>query len=183
VSASSPPLALETWEIASAMRKQHRLDVGIAQDMLRQTGNIEPMCVLITPDGKRNAVVIPGIGQPESKDASYAALAQLAAKLRAVGLSLLTEAWMRFVKRRQGESKRAFEERISIPVREFEDRLEVLQVFTCWRGSEGDVRSLSTTREIRRDAKGDVIGFGDLDQNEIESTEARVAQCLPRLAP
>ena len=136
--------------------KQQRLDVEFAKGILLAHGELAPMFVVHTPD-KIEVLLAPPWRDRDEKFPFYNLLKLRAAADGAIGMTFITEAWMRDVPLVAGETEAEHRVRAqAVPPSEAEDRMEVVMVMTTYRDADGK-QDLTATLDIVRNAAGKVI--------------------------
>jgi hypothetical protein len=139
--------------------KQVRFDIEFAKRMVLEQGSCITILVVHLP-GDRRVVCTPPPDLGKETVALY--LRAYCAAHDAEGFAFISEAWMRNVPRRFGETEAEHDARIAVPIRQAEDRVEIVMAQIVYR--DGDARRTShEEREIMRDAMGKVTGFRPLD--------------------
>jgi hypothetical protein len=140
--------------------KQVRFDIEFAKRMILEQGSCATILV-IHLDAERRVVCMPPPDLGKETVALY--LRAYCAAHDAQGFAFISEAWMRDVPKRFGETEAEHHARIdAVPIREAEDRVEIVMAQIVYR--DGDERRTShEEREILRDANGTVTGFRPLD--------------------
>lgn len=142
---------------ADRWAKQLRFDIEFAKRTVLERGNCAPIMVVYVR-GKAPMLVQPP---------RYLTLDTVAGYLRAVciaedaeGFGYLSEAWMRVVIRRDGETTAEHDRRAhAIRPAEAEDRIEVVIAEIIWRDDDGERRTMHESFEIVRDARGEPVSF------------------------
>lgn len=132
---------------------QELLDFNMrfAIERLVGIGEVGRMFVLHTDDG---AVLIPGEWSDEVERQNIYRLVRLVALAHdATAVAMVTEAWMRKVKRRSGESRAEFDARTgAVMPSQAEDRIEVVVATLAYRDAADARHTLSKVQEIVRGA-------------------------------
>jgi hypothetical protein len=140
--------------------RQVRFDIEFARRMILEQGSCATILVIHLP-GDRRVVCTPPPGLGKETVALY--LRAYCAAHDAEGFAFITEAWMRDVPRRFGETEAEHDARIdAVPIREAEDRVEIVMAQVVYRDGD-ERRTAHEEREIMRDATGKVTGFRPLD--------------------
>jgi hypothetical protein len=139
--------------------RQVRFDIEFAKRMILEQGSCSTIMVLHLP-GDRRLVCHPPANLGKETTSLY--LRAYCAAHDAEGFAFISEAWMRNVTRRFGETEAEHDARIdAVLPREAEDRVEIVMAQVVYR--DGDARrTVHEEREIMRDAKGKVTGFRPL---------------------
>jgi hypothetical protein len=155
--------------------KQVRFDIEFAKRMILEQGSCTTIMVLHLP-GDRRLVCHPPADLGKETTSLY--LRAYCAAHDAEGFAFISEAWMRNAPMRFGETEAEHHARIdAVSPAEAEDRIEVVMAQITYR--DGDARrSLGEMREILRDAKGKVTGFGTLSELDGRVAEGRWTEVL-----
>jgi hypothetical protein len=160
-------------------QRQHRFDVDWAKRLLMTAGSVSPMFVIVAEAGSTVFAV------PDWSDAVrepvYMLIALQAAAANAFGISFMSEAWLRTIAGRSGESRDEVERRANqVRPSEAEDRIEVISIQCIYRDGAGDKQSLLTHLEIERDyTTGEPTSTKLLSFGEGLIVDTRIAECLP----
>ncbi len=155
--------------------KQVRFDIEFAKRMTLQPGSGATILV-IHLDAERRVVCQPPTDLGKETVALY--LRAYCAAHDAEGFAFISEAWMRNVPKRFGETEAEHHARIdAVPIREAEDRVEVVMAEIVYRDGAGR-NSVREMREIERDAKGKVTGFRPMPDMTGPRSEGRWVDVL-----
>lgn len=155
--------------------KQVRFDIEFAKRMILEQGSCTTI-MIIHLDADRRIVCAPPKDLGKQTTALYLRLYCAAHDARA--FAFISEAWMRDVPRRHGETEDEHEARIdAVSPAQAEDRVEVVMAQITYR--VGDARrSLGEMREILRDAAGKVTGFRTIAALDRRVAEGRWTEVL-----
>jgi hypothetical protein len=148
------PLAFRFDE--ASVKGQLTHDLAFAEERLRSVGELR-MMLSFRPGHEPETMYLMPIGWSgnDERELQIRLCRTLGIGLNARMVTLFTEAWMRDVTKRPGESDAEHEERAyGIKPSEAMDRVEVVVVSTAWRDNAGKTRLSGNVRKIVRDASG-----------------------------
>ena len=134
---------------------QLRLDYGFAVEALKKSGSVSQMVVLHDPDGRGITPILLRWRDREAKTRGYSYLSLLAEATEPAAFSFISEAWLRVVERRHGESVDEHNTR-ALASSEAEDRIEIIYAMVIWRDDAGERQAAFKAGDIERDASGTV---------------------------
>ena len=161
--------------------KQLRFDIEFAKRMVLEQGSCATILV-VYPRGRASLVIRPSADL--GKDTSARFLRILCTAIDAEAFAWISEAWMRRISQRFGETRddvvaRAY----AVPPSEAEDRFEVVMAELIYRDDDGQRRCMADVREILRDATGKPVGFRDGVLDPLARSEGRWVEVLTAEPP
>jgi hypothetical protein len=159
--------------------KQVRFDIEFAKRMVLEQGRCDTILV-VHRRGQPNMIM--RAPTDLSKDGVALYLRALCIAEDAEGFAFISEAWMRAVGRRHGETEAEHNERAyAVAPSEAEDRIEVVIAEIVYRDDGGERRTMHETREIVRDAAGKPVSFRRTEHHlggEVDRSEGRWVEVL-----
>jgi hypothetical protein len=145
-------------EVPEKWAEQLRFDYGFAVKALKKSGSVSQMAVLHDRDGQSVTPIILKWLDREVKTRGYSYLSLLAEATEPAAFSFISEAWLRVVQRRHGESVGEHNTRALEGPRpsEAEDRIEIIYAMVIWRDDAGERQAAFKAGDIERDASGTV---------------------------
>jgi hypothetical protein len=161
---------------ADRWTKQVRFDMEFAKRMVLEQGSCATIMVIhLAGDRRIVCMAPPDLG----KETTALYLRAYCAANDAQAFTFISEAWLRRVGRRHGETEAEHDTRaFGIPPAEAEDRTEIVMVEIVYRDGEAR-RTVRELREIVRDAKGTATGFTPIgDVSAANRSEGRWVEVL-----
>jgi hypothetical protein len=168
---------------AADWQKQLRFDMQYAEKMLIDHGELSAMFVVHTKDAS-HVLLTPWRDDHEKAMCRHLARLWCIAH-DAQALTFITEAWIRSLDQRPGETRAEFDARAdAVQPRDAEDRREVVMVVIAYRDDAGERQIVFESREIQRRANGKPSGLVPLSKsNTIDKLTGRMVDVLPEITP
>lgn len=156
-------------------------DLLFAENMLLKRRALQPMFVLHAADTMY--FVTAGFVDDREKRATYEAVKTMCVAHNIDAISVLCEAWMRSVTKRDDETDSEWEARAEAKrPSAAPDRVEIVAVTLTYRDA-GERRTLHSMRAIIRDNAGDPTRLGEDFGDPEAATSGEVAELLPIYPP
>jgi hypothetical protein len=166
-----------------------RRDVYFAEQRLIEFGEVRPMFVIHSADGKI-VIILSSWNSEEARRKVLAQIGLLCIAHDAIAMSYLAESWLRMVGRRHGESDAEQRERaFSVKPSQAHDRMEVVVAMLTFIDPAGERKTMGAMRGIERDAAGKAIGctiipgHDDKSMSRGECIDGQIPGLLPTFRP
>lgn len=140
-------------------RRQLASDLDFVDERMRTHGGVRMLLVYRSAHEPDVLKLLPaGWDGIDERDALIRIYRTLGIGLNARMVTMMSEAWLRSIARRHGESEAQQTKRAqAIMPSQAEDRIEVVIVSTAWRDDAGKTHLIASVREIVRDEAGDYV--------------------------
>lgn len=154
-------------------------DMDYAAEVLRGNGAVPT--IIVIRGRERHTILQAQFSDVEQKVNVYKTAALIAYVHEARALTMLTEAWMRTVTGRAGESDAEIRRRSrEVLPSEAMDRIEVISCHAVYRDEAGETVAHSEMREILRKPDGKFYGLAEpIDTAGAEVVDSLLLRCLP----
>jgi hypothetical protein len=159
-------------------------DTEWAREMLMEHGALMPMFIMHHRDRDEKVIFMTAFKSEDHKHAVFGFMTLAAIALDVPAVTMITEAWMKAVHQRAGESDKDTYDRAlgKRRVSDMEDKVEVLMVSLMYRAADRQ-EMISTLCEMLRSDDGKISGFKEREDVSAGSMAGAISDILSAERP